>query len=312
MPARPRIVIVGAGMAGLACARSLATAGLNPRLFDKGRAPGGRVATRRVDTATFDHGCPGVEANLALPGLIPWPESGEPLLQAVASPTMRALADLLATGLRIDCGVTIAALVRHEGHWFAGKDDGSLEGPFDVAIVAVPAPQAIRLYGENSPHAHVTAVPIYDPCCTAMLAFDQRVDAPDVITPSLGPIARMIRDNAKPGHQPDGLDRWVIHAEPGWSAAHLDASFEDIAAALLEAGRTHAALPDPVMAIGHRWRYARVSRPLGVSCLWDAAAQFGGCGDWCLGPTVADAVASGRALAAAVLADVPALAVVPA
>jgi hypothetical protein len=143
-----------------------------------------------------------------------------------------------------------------------------------------------------------------------MLAFETPVAAPDVIVPNTGPIARMIRDNAKPGHISGGIDRWVIHANPGWSAAHLDASFDEIAAALAVAARAHAPLPEPIMAIGHRWRYAHVSRPLGVTCLWDAAAQFGGCGDWCLGPTVADAMASGRALAAAVLADVPALAVV--
>ena len=42
------IVIIGAGMSGIACARALRKAGVPVRLIDKGRGIGGRVATRRV------------------------------------------------------------------------------------------------------------------------------------------------------------------------------------------------------------------------------------------------------------------------
>lgn len=55
-----RIGIVGAGMAGLACAEELTSLGHEVRLFDKGREPGGRMSTRRIPTsageANFDHG----------------------------------------------------------------------------------------------------------------------------------------------------------------------------------------------------------------------------------------------------------------
>ena len=51
-PAPPTIAIVGAGIAGLSCADRLRAAGWAVTLFDKGRAPGGRLSTRRLDTAT--------------------------------------------------------------------------------------------------------------------------------------------------------------------------------------------------------------------------------------------------------------------
>lgn len=55
-----RIGIVGAGMAGLACAEGLAGLGHEVVLFDKGRGPGGRMSTRRLPTsageAHFDYG----------------------------------------------------------------------------------------------------------------------------------------------------------------------------------------------------------------------------------------------------------------
>jgi len=39
-------IIIGAGIAGLACGLELARAGLAVTLLDKGRRPGGRAATR--------------------------------------------------------------------------------------------------------------------------------------------------------------------------------------------------------------------------------------------------------------------------
>jgi renalase len=54
------IAIIGAGIAGLACAQRLQDGGCSVTLFDKGRGAGGRMATRRVTTPfgeiAFDHG----------------------------------------------------------------------------------------------------------------------------------------------------------------------------------------------------------------------------------------------------------------
>src|SRR5689334_15592868 len=51
-----RAVVVGAGLAGLMAGRTLADAGHDVVLLDKGRSPGGRLATRRVGHARLDHG----------------------------------------------------------------------------------------------------------------------------------------------------------------------------------------------------------------------------------------------------------------
>ena len=56
------VVIVGAGIAGLACARRLVQAGVPALVLDKGRGIGGRVATRRADGLQFDHGAQYVTA----------------------------------------------------------------------------------------------------------------------------------------------------------------------------------------------------------------------------------------------------------
>ena len=58
-----RVLVVGAGIAGLAAARRLLEVGVDRsdlRVVDKGRGFGGRMASRRIDTpngvARFDHG----------------------------------------------------------------------------------------------------------------------------------------------------------------------------------------------------------------------------------------------------------------
>ena len=55
-PASLRVAVVGAGMAGVACARTLAQAGWVVTLLDKSRGYGGRMATRKTEFGGFDHG----------------------------------------------------------------------------------------------------------------------------------------------------------------------------------------------------------------------------------------------------------------
>jgi phytoene dehydrogenase-like protein len=52
----PDVLIVGAGLAGLACARALAVAGLTPLLLEADDVPGGRVRTDRIDGFLCDRG----------------------------------------------------------------------------------------------------------------------------------------------------------------------------------------------------------------------------------------------------------------
>lgn len=59
-PAAPKvqqhIAVVGGGMAGVVCARTLLQAGHRVTLIEKSRGFGGRMATRRTEFGGFDHG----------------------------------------------------------------------------------------------------------------------------------------------------------------------------------------------------------------------------------------------------------------
>ena len=56
------LVVIGAGISGLAAARAADSAGQHVLVIDKGRRIGGRVSTRRADNFTFNHGAQFVTA----------------------------------------------------------------------------------------------------------------------------------------------------------------------------------------------------------------------------------------------------------
>lgn len=56
VPMEPAVLIIGAGMAGLSCARELGRRGVPVRVFERSPGVGGRCATRRVDGQPVDHG----------------------------------------------------------------------------------------------------------------------------------------------------------------------------------------------------------------------------------------------------------------
>jgi hypothetical protein len=309
------IAIIGAGMAGLSCGLRLTELGQTVRLFDKGRAAGGRMATRRATTASgpaqFDHGAQFFTARdatfaamtarlIATGAAMAWPAAGSAC--SVGAPGMSAVCKALAAGL--DIGVQRRALAPQpdgEG-WAIPFEDGGREGPFDAVIIATPAEQAVELLAPAPLFAAQAAAARTAPCWALMCAFPHGAsdDLPEATRLATGPIAWLAVDSAKPG-RPAGLACLVAHASAAWSCAHLEWAPEQAAAALLAALAAHApGLPDPVLLQAHRWRYAMVEQPAATPFAWDADARIGACGDWRIGPRVESAFVSGRLMAEAI------------
>ena len=62
---RTEVLVIGAGMAGIAAAGRLQNSGKAVIVLEKGRGVGGRMATRRIGDCTFDHGAQFVTARSA-------------------------------------------------------------------------------------------------------------------------------------------------------------------------------------------------------------------------------------------------------
>ncbi len=305
-----RIAIIGAGMAGLSCAAALRLPDHRVSLFDKGRGPGGRMATRRIGTAigeaSFDHGAQYLTARdpafvaqvaawAAADVVARWPVAGARAW--VGTPAMNAPVKAMAAGRDVAWGVRVAEVIRADGWRLRG--DGPDAGPFDAIVVAVPAEQAGPLLAPHAPALAALAGGTRSaPCWTALAAFAERVPAGDIVRDA-GPIGWAARNSAKPGRT--GLESWVIQAAADWSADHLEDPAEAVAEQLLAglADQVGAVLPKPVALAAHRWRHAR-SAALGRDYLWDRELAIGVCGDWLLGPRVESAWLSGARLARAI------------
>ena len=310
----PAYAVIGAGLAGIACARRLRAAGLSVRVFDKGRRPGGRIATRDGGHAAFDHGAQyftvqdpdfarltaeAAAAGCAARWVPRWP-GGEQETQDlwVGVPGMASLTGWLAAGLEVQTGCRITSLSRAGRRWILEDGSGRRQGEgCDIVVIALPAPQAAALAG---PHTGLTTrvgqVPM-SPCWTVMVAFEQAIAAPlDALWEDDPVLPWFARNSTKPGRS--GPDAWVLHAGGDWSRQRLAAAPEAIQEALLArfAEKLAVTLPSIAAVSAHRWLCSRVEAPLGEPFVADLAAGIGFCGDWCLDARVEAAFLSGDAL----------------
>jgi len=325
-----RIAVVGAGVAGLACARALSERGIGVRVFEREASPGGRVATARIDALSFDHGVqyfttqdPRFE-----PVVLQWQADGivarwhartvtltgrgpakqvESMPRFVGVPDMEAVALHMARGLDVRYSADVARLSRQAGRWrLIGADGAELdEAGFDRVVLALPSSVAARLLGEHSDLGRRAGAVAWDPCWSVMLAlarpsaidFDAAFVSDDPI------LGWMARECSKPMRAPPqgAAECWILHAHPGWSRAHLELEQADASRWMQRAFAALVGRPlMPAMVRAHRWRVALPVNPLSEPFLLDQQEGIGLAGDWCGGPRVEGAYLSGIALARAI------------
>ncbi len=294
----PRVTIVGAGIAGLACARTLHDHGIAVTVLDKSRGVGGRMSTRREGDWQFDHGAPSIrldDSRLARlveswcqDGILREVRDGE----LIGTTGMNALAKHVARDLYVKTGVHVTSIARsgaRSGAGWALVDRDGARHDTDVVLVATPAPQASTLL--RTLDEPPTFTPLLDevqmlPCWSSMIVFDG--PPPTVVSESLvggalrtgSPLVhRAWRQSARPGRLSD--EAWVVHSEGQWSAEQLEQEPAVIAALVSEALRRQLQIAGNIVhAVSHRWRYARVQHGLREACLFDEPRGIGACGDW--------------------------------
>ena len=224
MPTQRRnIAIIGAGIAGLACARTLDQAGHRVTLLEKGTAVGGRLASCDTPFGSFDQGAqyftvrdPRFEKALSISPSVrkAWSANAVRVLDPhgrvaeaplpspeshwVGVPTMDALArhwaqPLAAAGcLELQTRVTrIEPDALDATKWqlrtSGPQDSVHVFSGFDAVLLAVPHALAAGLLRESEPALRVgrqmDKVEV-TPCWTLMLAFPQAVQP---TLPHLGP-----------------------------------------------------------------------------------------------------------------------------
>lgn len=324
---RPRIAMIGAGLAGLMCSRVLMDHGIPIKCFDKSHRVGGRASTRIVDdNVPFDHGAQ--YFTIRDPLLKPWLESWRQdkhialwvgrivsidaprslrdvaaMERFVGTPSMESLAKHLGSELPIELDTEVAtAVLGPNGYQLTSRAGKSL-GEFDVVLWNCPPAQVEKLAPPNCIWREELAKVEMVPCWAVMIAFKERWDVPfDGAFINDGKLGWMARDSSKPG-RPNTTDAWILHSTIAWAKENLELSKEVVVDIFRqEAERvTGVAMPLVHVAKSHRWLYSRPSESLAERSLWDESNRLGACGDWCGGPRVEGALRSGMAMAGRVL-----------
>ncbi|MEN9206128.1 MAG: FAD-dependent oxidoreductase [Thermostichales cyanobacterium SZTDM-1c_bins_54] len=329
------VAIVGAGVAGLTCARQLQRRGLQVLVLEKSKGVGGRVATRRVGEAAIpvDHGCQYLTADtdgfhrllkdyLAQGILVEWTRTlytldanglhPDPLddhrPRYICPQGMSGFAKALAQGIPMQLEVRIQGiepgsrwrLWSEGGEWFAR-----------AVVLALPAPQILPLLqpwiGEYPNFASLLESASYSSCLSVLAGYG----------PQPLPVWRGIKCFGDPELAWIALDSSkrsapsapvvVVQSTADLAAQYRDAdptTLEQVGRQLLTkvGQRLQPWLGSPQWLQVHRWRYAFAQETVGVTSLATAMPLPLVCaGDWCAGSRVEGAWLSGQEAAEQVL-----------
>lgn len=326
-----RTAVIGAGLAGLACARELRRAGSYVEVFEKERIIGGRVATNRAGMVNFDHGAQyltarttafkkyldelmstGYAARWEPRTMIGATDLAEETLAKhaigwyVGTPGMSSIVRPLAEGVRIHTNRTVHTIEKVEKGWRIWFDDQSFEGPFKAIAVAVPAPQARLLLGPAAHLADDIGRVRISPCWSLMVRLDQSVFPEQDVFSDMSDLIRWIaRNNTKPGRSSRG-EAVVVHASLEWSRETEDAEPEMIANDIWDEVSNILSLPPtrPAQMQAYLWKHGIVEQSLGESFIFSTEHNVGIAGDWCLGRLAEHAFASGTGLGRSIIGSI--------
>lgn len=309
-----QVAVIGAGISGIACARTLVDAGVDVVVLDRGRHLGGRMAVRTDHGRAVDIGAsyftaadPAFEAvvrSWAERGLArPWTntfgvyEQGQ--VRASTGPMrwagtggLRALVENLAEGLDVR---QVQVTEVGPGPTVDGE-------PVLAAVLAMPDPQARRLL---HPHLSTEAAALsagFEPVLALTAAWasrgwDEHLDG--MFVNGDDRLSWIADDGRRRG---DGAPVLLAHSTPATAAAHLAAPEQAIEPMLAALRRILGIGDEPWWTQLQRWTYARPAGTRAERYLLSDSG-IGACGDgWSEKPRVEAAYLSGVALGTALAA----------
>ncbi len=313
---RRKILIIGAGMAGLMTALQLDGSNHDVTILDKGRSVGGRLATRRVGQGRADHGAQFFtardpqfqqyvdswqKAGLVFQWSSGWsdgslnPTGADGFPRYAVSGGMNALAKHLAKqaetmpNVTIEVNTRVAAIHHDDRRWFARTDDDR-HYEADALVLTAPVNQSIELLtqgGVELPEICRTELgPLnYAPCLCGLYRVEGKVTLPEPGAMQR-PRAQIswIADNQRKGISPDATVI-TVHAGPDFSRIHYDAPDEEVEPYLRDALTPYLGPQAQIVETQvKRWRYAlplvlypqRYLKAIDLPSLYFGGDAFGG------------------------------------
>ena len=327
------IAVVGAGVAGLTCARKLQQVGRRVVVFDKSRGLGGRLATRRLADTHADHGVCYLQPKgaafgqlieelvneqilrvwtegihrLSAEGLLQQPTKFAPCYAAPAGAT--SIARYLGQNLEIINSQTITAISPIDNGWQINSADRQWQA--EQVVIAVPPAQALAIAGMViDPHcSNQMSLVNFTTSITAIAVFPKHQQAAATQLTWQGiqsidhPVLSWIGlDSSKQLEPPQPV--LVVQSSAAFAAENFAAPNLDVIGKQLLAAAAPftTGLDNPEILQVHRWGYAFAQNPLpDLFLIAQTQAPLYFCGDWCGGNRVESAFLSGWAVAEKIL-----------
>lgn len=318
-------LIIGAGIAGLLCATKLQQAGLRVCVLDKGRGFGGRMATRRIGTARFDHGAqfftvrdPQLQAYVdqwLAAGLIrEWYRHAPEDTNSAGYPRycgVQGMTDVpkhLAASLPVWREQKVSSLAWVNGVWQAHTLQGHCFQAHQLVLTA-PLPQSLMLldtsglsYADSQTLQELRAVRYERGLATlAVLDGPSGLPAPGRVKIDTPPLA-WIADNQQKGISPD-VSAITLHADPDFAEAHWSSPDDLRGPLMLEAAAPYMTAK-VVDYSCHRWGFTTPVNPWPERSFHDVNLHYTLAGDAFGGPRIEGAALSGLHAAETLLSSV--------
>jgi len=326
------VIVIGAGMAGLTCARQLRQAGLNITIVEKSAGVGGRMATRRLQGTWVDHGAQLLSSKsddfgrfirkmqdqglvkewtrnvyqLSSEGLVP-PAANHRHQRYCCPLGMTAITKYLASGLTIMNNTRIVGVSHSDRLWQLVSDRQDMVEARAI-VSTIPAPQFLPLFEDVLAHAPSLLQAVqsvkFVPSVTIMAGYSNSYTVPEewqAIRCIDDPVLDWISHDSSKHLDTSNQPVFVLQSNAEFAKQSMEETDLEIAGKPLlnQAGKLLAKwLANPEWWQVHRWRYALAAEPLGVSCLSTAIPLPLICaGDWCAGKNIESAYHSGLAAA---------------
>jgi renalase len=321
-----RVAVIGAGLCGAAAAATLVQSGYDVTVFEKGRAVGGRMSSKRAAAGYLDMGAQYFTARSARfqPQVHSWLnagyaevwncttalltcEQGCPALELsadqqvryIGTPSMQAPVKAVLAGIPVITDCRIYRLQRQQQSWSVVSDSGESYTGFATVLLTMPPVQIQQLLVQSGLSGLFTAPhSLLEPCWAVAVrtAVNAQGDAIFCEHPRL----RFVSHQAKKAGR---SDCYILHFNASFSRENLEQSAEfwfEQAIDVLQGALGVDTGIEPVAA--HRWLYASQNAELtapGICALPDQQLWIGG--DWSYGGRVENAYLAGLDLAGSVI-----------
>ena len=268
------ILVIGAGLAGLSASRKLADKGYQVLVVDKGKSVGGRLASRSLESASFDYGAQFMTAkeprfldqvnNWVSDGTAElwfrgYPGRSENYKRWRGIPNMRELARSLAGALNIKTARQVLKITLQQTLWRVDFKDGKVIYANNI-LLTPPVPQSLEIIDRgntklNQDQRLRLQQLTYDPCIAmlALLEGPSKIAPPGILVPNSDDID-WISDNMKKGVSL--IPSVTIHASADFSKKHFNEDSDKMGKKIIKLSKPWLGVAVKHFAI-HRWRYSK-------------------------------------------------------